>query len=383
MYINLPKMNFDIFNNIRIFLLYKYKDVIHNTPYFINSQIINLTNKLNIIHKHFAIFNLFNLESFIEQLCLKYNTHNNILYQTSSHKLYYYYCECLQHNIFQNLFLPNKTYSILCMTNHEQIIPINHVLQILYPKTIFQDNSNNFYNNFQQITNIQHFIEYCNNFTNVYNFMIIDLNIESQTKFSMEEIILLYFCYLVNILSTNGSCIIRLPFPKNMLCKRITLELLCFIGNCFQNVILLNPLCSKHFEPEFYLLCRNFQKTFYRTKYMNLSLSLFQNILYKPQDKHVFSFLNFTIPLFYQCKLNDLLNQFLYEYIECLQQIYNYHIHYDKSKLDLQSKKRVLKAKQWINNYSIVHKYTKNSLQKQEIEQIIHDIVNVIDLCGE
>ena len=77
---------------------------------------------------------------------------------------------------------------------------INHVLQILYPKAIFQDNSNNFYNNFQQITNIQHFIEYCNNFTNVYNFMIIDLNIESQTNFSMEEMILLYFCYLVNML---------------------------------------------------------------------------------------------------------------------------------------------------------------------------------------
>lgn len=383
MYINLPKINFDIFNYIRIFLMYKYKDVVCKTPHFENSQIINLSNKLNLTNKIYSIYNLFNLETFIDQICLKYNTHNNILYQTSSHKLYYYYCECLHHNIFQNLFMPNKTYSILCMTNHDQIIPLKHMSQILYPETTFNDISSDFQNNFHEMTNIQNFIDYCNNFTNMYNFIIIDLNIESQSKFSMEEMILLYFCYLVNILSTNGSCIIRLPFPKTMLCKRITLELLCFIGNCFQYVVLLKPVCSKYFEPEFYLLCRNFQKTFYRTKYMNLSLSLFQNIVYKPEEKNVYSFLNFTIPLFYQCKLNDLLNQFLYEYVECLQQIYNYHIHFDKSKLDLQTKKRVLKSKQWINNYSVIHKYTNNTLQKQEIEQILYDIVNVIQLCSD
>ena len=74
MYINLPKMNFDIFNNIRIFLMYKYKDVIHKTPYFVNSQIINLYNKLNKICKYNTIYNLFNLEFFIDQIALKFNT---------------------------------------------------------------------------------------------------------------------------------------------------------------------------------------------------------------------------------------------------------------------------------------------------------------------
>ena len=290
MYINLPKMNFDIFNNIRIFLMYKYKDVIHKTPYFVNSQIINLYNKLNKICKYNTIYNLFNLEFFIDQIALKFNTQNSELYQTTSHTLYYYYCECLHHNIFQNVFMSDKSYTILCMTNHEKIIPMAHILRILYPNTHFEDKSQDFQNNFNNITSINNFIHYCNNFTNTYNMIIIDLDVKDNHNYCMEELILLYFCYLVNILATNGSCIIRLPFPKTMICKRITLELLCFISNCFQTVILLNPLCSKHFEPEFYLLCRHFQKTFYRNKYINLSLSLFQNIVYKPVDKYVFSF---------------------------------------------------------------------------------------------
>ena len=380
MYLNLPKMNFDVFNNIRIFLMYKYTDMMHKTPYFVNAQIINLSNKLDLTRKNYSIYNLFNLESFIDQVAVKYNTNNTKLYQTIHHKFYYFYCEFLHHQIFNMLFLNNKTYSILCMTNHDKNIPFKHILDTLYPTSTFKE-SCYFQNNFSEISIINNFIQYCNAFTNAYHFIIIDLDIKAQSRYSMEELILLYFCYLVNILSSNGSCIIRLPFPKTMLCKRITLELLCFIGNCFQHVVLLNPLCSKHFEPEFYLLCRNFQKTFYRAKYMNLSLSLFQNIIYKPEGKNVYSFLNFTIPLFYQCKLNDLLNQFLYEYIECLQQIYNYHIHFDKNKLDLQCKKRVLRAKHWINSYSVIHKHGNNSLQKQEIQQLLHDIVNVIELC--
>ena len=165
--------------------------------------------------------------------------------------------------------------------------------------------------------------------------------------------------------------------------KVLTLELFTLLSNCFQYVSILNPQCSSSYQPHFYLLCRNLQKSFYKSKYMNISLSLYQNILYKPIDKEVYSILQLTIPLFYKNKLNDLINQFLYDYVETLQQIYNFHIHYDKNKIDLQCKKRILKAKQWIHNFSVVHHQTCNSLQIQEINQILCDIINVIELCNE
>lgn len=376
MYINLPNFNFDIFHNIRIFLIYKYPDIIEKNIQS-NLQMCKINKQLKTIPTYSNIFNLFDLKYYINQLAIKFNVHNNELYKTSSHELYYYYCECIQHPIFRNLFFTNR-YEVLNITKKN--IPLMNIFKNLYPKTHFVE-SNNIFTSFHETCTINHFINCCSTYVNYFNFVVIDLDYNELEKYSIDEVIIIYFCYLLNILATNGSCIINFYFSKNMSYKPLTFELFALLSNSFQYVSLLTPQCSSMYEPQFYFLCRNLQKSFYKTKYMNTSLSLFQNIIYKPENKEVYSILHLTIPLFYKNKLLDLFNQFLYEYTECLQQIYNFHIHYDRNKLDTQSKKRILKAKQWINNYSVVHKH--NSLQSQEINQILYDIINVIELCYE
>lgn len=379
MYINLPKLNFDIFNNIRVFLLYRYPDIIEKDIQ-INEQSNKITNKLNSMNVNKTILDLFDLKQYVNQLAMKFNVPNNHLYKTNTPELYYYYCECLQHAIFKNSFMQN-TYSVLKITNKS--IPLINILNKLYPMSTFIEESNIGVECFKDVCSINNFIQCSSNYVNSFNFIVIDLEYEVNPMYSVEETILMYFCYVLNILASNGSCIINFYFYKNMTHKVLTIELLTLLSNCFQYVSILNPQCSSSYQPHFYLLCRNLQKSFYKSKYMNISLSLYQNILYKPIDKEVYSILQLTIPLFYKNKLNDLINQFLYDYVETLQQIYNFHIHYDKNKIDLQCKKRILKAKQWIHNFSVVHHQTCNSLQVQEINQILCDIINVIELCNE
>ena len=385
MYINLPKINFDIFNYLRIFPIYHDKDEKVNIVTNDSILISKLLHKLNLIKHNYKIYELFYLKEYIKSIITKYNTYSYLLMDEKSQNLYYYYCECFQHPIFTNLFLPKKQYNILTISNSLTTIPYYNILNILYPSTDFTDHSyENFPIDFKEINTIDYFLKYCNNYYCNYNFIVLDLDFRKKDNILQnEELILVYFSYIINILATNGSCIIKMEFSQFADYNTTTFELLSLIISSFQHVSMFTPICCKSFDPSYYLLCRNFQKTFYKSKYINLSLSLFQNIIFKNKNQKILSFLNFTIPLYYKNKLNDLIMQFIYELVETLQQIYNYHINFDQNKIDMQHKKRIYRAKQWINNYSIIHKYTINTIQNEEVMQVLNDIINVIELCNE
>ena len=371
----LPKIHIDIFNNLRTFFVFQNR---FNFSLLESNHTTLIESALTSLKHNEQIYNLFHLVYFVKYLISRSSD--------SIYSIHYFnYCEILQHPTLINSFDEFRNYNVLVINNtnitNSLKEPLEAILKSLYPKSHFNI-SNQFNTSIDRITDIHSFINYCNLHNNYYDFVILDAQTKCQS-FNHDEQLLIYFCYIMNILKSNGSCIIKFETPKHPTDKLIKFEILSLLSNAFQEVTLINPTCDKTYNPSYYLLCKSIQKTFYRQKYMNLSLSLYQNIIFKDTNKRVYSFLSCLIPLYYRNKVNDILNQIIFEYLDCLQQIYNYHIHFDKTKIDQQLKKRMLKAKHWITNYSVVHKNAYQSLQCEEIKQVMIEMINVLEICND
>ena len=451
MYSQLPYIYIDLPNNIRTFLnyttydnLYKQNDIIVFYIDRIISSIELLNNKGNQVKVCMPDF----IRNALAKSLKKYNqTCDTFLFgkdtytksgQTSLQQIqqYFEYSELIQNDIFGDCFTKHirslnnqnvrKKVVYCVMRNHEKNLQIDKILNKCFPGVQLNKICNHIDFDQMNLVDPNVFLHIASSYKDTYDFIVLDIeyalndfktgmtydnsqNNVSMPQFSNEEHLLLYLCFILNILRRKGSCILKIPCP---LLSSLQSEICAICSSVFEHVILNTPLCHDVANNTYYLLCYGYKRNHIEHRIFDLTHSIYNNIIFKPNGKYINSLLRVNIPLYYQTRLNEVFVCFLYKYLDTLTLHYNMNTSTSLQRVESFNRKNVMKANQWLNNYifnqreerekhinftshtnndynednMVIHKRGKDVCatenDRSEIRTILDEVINIVDVCS-
>jgi hypothetical protein len=200
--------------------------------------------------------------------------------------------------------------------------------------------------------------------------------VEAKPCTNLNEYVISLIDILILILKNqmcNGTCIIKI----NYIFHKPVVDMLYILSSLFSKTYIIKPSSSNIATFDKYIVCKNYQNNNANT----IKLNYYKLVIFlkKLENKHVVSLLDFEMPYYFTCKIDDINIIYGQQQLESLDLMENILKNKNKEdKIEIIKKSNIQKAVAWCEKYNIpCNKFSEKTnifLPIQKGENILADL---------